>query len=102
MFRHRPRRTRFPYTTLFRSVAKVARQSLGAEKFVPVAKPSMGGEDFAYYLEKVPGCFFLVGVEPASCTTGYPSLHSDCYDFTDDAIAVGMRMFIELVMRWGK
>src|SRR5438045_7544875 len=63
MFRHRPRRTRFPYTTLFRSVAKVARQSLGAEKFVPVARPSMGGEDFAYYLEKIPGCFFLVGVE---------------------------------------
>jgi metal-dependent amidase/aminoacylase/carboxypeptidase family protein len=24
----------------------------------------MGGEDFAYYLEKVPGCFFLVGVVP--------------------------------------
>ncbi|MHC0551517.1 M20/M25/M40 family metallo-hydrolase [Salinicoccus sp. CNSTN-B1] len=24
--------------------------------------PSMGGEDFAYYLEKVPGCYFYTGV----------------------------------------
>ena len=41
------------------------RQTLGDDRFIPVAKPSMGGEDFSYYLEKVPGCFFLVGVEPA-------------------------------------
>ena len=25
---------------------------------------SMGGEDFAYYLQKVPGCFFFVGSAP--------------------------------------
>jgi amidohydrolase len=82
-------------------VAKVARQALGAQRFIPVGKPSMGGEDFAYYLEKVPGCFFLVGVEPMEAS-GYPSLHSDRYDFTDAAMAVGMRMFVELVMNWGK
>jgi amidohydrolase len=56
----------------------------------------MGGEDFAYYLEKVPGCFFLVGVEPHD-RNGYPPLHSDRYDFTDDALEVGMRMFVSLV-----
>ena len=27
----------------------------------------------------------------------YPPLHSDRYDFTDDAMGVGMQMFIELV-----
>ena len=80
-------------------VASVARQTLGPERFIPIAKPSMGGEDFAYYLEKVPGCFFLVGVEPMD-RNGYPSLHSDRYDFTDAAIAVGMRMFVELVRNW--
>ncbi|HEX8524650.1 MAG TPA: M20 family metallopeptidase [Tepidisphaeraceae bacterium] len=78
-------------------VATIARQTFGPDRFLPVAKPSMGGEDFAYYLEKVPGCFFLIGVEPADCTTGYPSLHSDQYDFTDAALATGMRMFIEIV-----
>ena len=61
----------------------------------------MGGEDFAYYLEKIPGCFFLVGVEPLDAS-GYPPLHSDRYNFTDAALAVGMRMFVELVLNWGK
>lgn len=77
-------------------VARVARDVVGIERFIPVGRPSMGGEDFAYYLEKVPGCFFLVGVEPMAAN-GYPSLHNDRYDFTDDAVAVGMRMFVELV-----
>jgi hippurate hydrolase len=56
----------------------------------------MGGEDFAYYLEQIPGCFFLVGVDPLTARA-CPPLHSDRYDFSDDAIGVGMRMFIELV-----
>ncbi len=77
-------------------VAKVARQALGNQRFVPVSRPSMGGEDFAYYLQKIPGCFFLVGVEPPD-KTAYPPLHSDRYDFTDAAMGVGMKMFVELV-----
>jgi len=80
-------------------VAKVARQALGNERFLPVARPSMGGEDFAYYLQKVAGCFFLVGVVPPG-RDQYPPLHSDRYDFTDQALAVGMRMFVELVLNF--
>lgn len=80
-------------------VAATARAALGNERFIPVGRPSMGGEDFSYYLEKVPGCFFLVGVEPAD-RDGYPSLHNDHFDFTDAAIPVGIRMFVELVRRW--
>ncbi|HUB25687.1 MAG TPA: M20 family metallopeptidase [Tepidisphaeraceae bacterium] len=80
-------------------VAKIARQTLGSERFIPVGRPSMGGEDFAYYLEKIPGCFFLLGVMPAG-RDQYPSLHSDRYDFTDAAIGVGIRMFVELVLNF--
>jgi amidohydrolase len=77
-------------------VAKVAKQTFGPDRYFPVPRPSMGGEDFAYYLEQIPGCFFLVGVEPLERQT-YPPLHSDRYDFTDGSLAVGMRMFVELV-----
>jgi amidohydrolase len=77
-------------------VGTIAREALGAQRFLPVSRPSMGGEDFAYYLEKVPGCFFLVGVEPLD-KPSYPPLHSDRYDFTDAALGVGMKMFVELV-----
>ena len=76
-------------------VARLAKQTLGTDKFIPVARPSMGGEDFAYYLEQVPGCFFFVGVEPPHATVS-PLLHSDRYDYADDAIGVGVRMFAAL------
>ncbi len=77
-------------------VARIARQTFGPDRYYPVPRPSMGGEDFAYYLQKLPGCFFFLGVEPADAD-GYPPLHSDRYDFTDDAMEVGVKIFVELV-----
>ena len=38
--------------------------NVAGEHFVPAAKPVMGGEDFSYYLERVPGCFFFIGLAP--------------------------------------
>lgn len=35
----------------------------------------MGGEDFAYYLEKVPGCFFYVGAMNDAIDANYPHHH---------------------------
>lgn len=81
-------------------VATTAARALGADRYFPVGKPSMGGEDFSYYLQHVPGCFFLVGVKPDNLPI-YPPLHSDRYDFTDTAIPAGVRMFVELALAGG-
>jgi hippurate hydrolase len=81
-------------------VAQTARDVIGAARYLPAARPAMGGEDFAYYLREIPGCFFLIGLCPAG-RDEYPSLHSDRFDFTDAALATGMRMFIELILRFG-
>ena len=81
-------------------VAAVARRTLGPDAFVPAARPTMGGEDFSYYLEKVPGCFFMLGVRPPG-RPDYPHLHTAGYDFTDAAVAVGMRMMVGLVRGFG-
>jgi amidohydrolase len=80
-------------------VAKIARQTFGDNRFLPAAKPVMGGEDFAYYLQRVPGCFFFIGLIPEGLKE-YPQLHTDRFDFTDAALSVGMRMFSELVMNF--
>jgi amidohydrolase len=80
-------------------VAAIARDTVGNDRFLPVAHPSMGGEDFSYYLQKVPGCFFFVGVEPHD-RPHFPPLHSDQFDFTDAALETGIRMFVELVRRY--
>jgi amidohydrolase len=77
-------------------VAATARDTLGQDRFLPVARPAMGGEDFAFYLQQLPGCFFLIGLEPPGGPAS-PILHSDRFDFNDAAIPVGMRMFLALV-----
>jgi amidohydrolase len=81
-------------------VAQTARDVLGQGRYLPAARPAMGGEDFAYYLREIPGCFFLIGLCPSG-RDEYPSLHSDRFDFTDAALVTGMRMFVELVTRYG-
>lgn len=78
-------------------VAEVARKLVGGTaRFFPTPTPVMGGEDFAYYVEKVPGAFFFVGVKPNGVAE-YPPLHSDRFDFVDGAIATGVEMFVGLV-----
>ena len=76
-------------------VAKISRGVVGPDQFIPAAGPAMGGEDFSYYLEKVPGCFFFVGICPAD-RDSYPPLHSDRFDFTDATLGVGVRMLVNI------
>jgi amidohydrolase len=89
----------YPVTTndpaLADYVGMTARAVLGADRFLPAARPSLGGEDFAYYLEQVPGCFSLLGVCPPGQDDYFP-LHSSRYDFPDAALATGIRTFIAL------
>jgi hippurate hydrolase len=77
-------------------VEQTARAVIGRESYLEASRPAMGGEDFAYYLEAVPGCFFMIGVCPEGRDI-YPPLHSDRFDFTDAAIGIGVRMFVNLV-----
>ncbi|MDP9173219.1 MAG: M20 family metallopeptidase [Planctomycetota bacterium] len=81
-------------------VAKIARETLGPDRFIPVGRPCMGGEDFAYYLQKIPGCFFLIGVEPPNAPGSCAPLHCDRYNFSDAAVGFGMRMFLALVQNF--
>ena len=74
-------------------VEKVAGAIVGSSKVVELKEPSMGGEDFAYYLQKYPGAMFRLGVGPA------PSLHSDTFNFNDEALETGMMMMASLAMK---
>lgn len=73
-----------------------ARDLLGADQVVEPVPPSMGTEDFAYFLRERPGCFVLLGQgegpEP-------PKLHTPNYDFNDKAIPIGVGYWLSLVDR---
>ena len=59
----------------------------------------MGAEDFSYYLLEKPGAFFFLGVDDGRAG-GYPPLHHPAYDFNDQALVHGVRMMVNLALRY--
>ena len=53
----------------------------------------MGVEDFAYYIEKVPGAFFNLGVENKAKGITAP-LHNDKFDIDEESLAIGVKLQI--------
>ena len=74
----------------------LARRALGAERVQPLERPVMGGEDFSYYAERVPACFFALGLRRPGAAM--PSLHHPLFDFNDDAIPTGVELFCRLAL----
>ena len=54
---------------------------------------SMGGEDFSYYLEKIPGCLVRLGAQKDGLE-GIPA-HSATFDFDENALGVGAAFLAE-------
>ncbi len=61
------------------------------EANVEETEKRMGAEDFGYYSQKIPGCFFRLGVmnEAKGITAG---VHTPRFNIDEDAIAIGMGM----------
>ncbi len=62
-----------------------------------VEHPTMGGEDFSYYGQHVPACFFILGVRPPG-RDSYPTLHQPEYDFNDDCLPTGIEVMCRLAL----
>ncbi|MCH7521932.1 MAG: amidohydrolase [Candidatus Marinimicrobia bacterium] len=58
---------------------------------------SMGGEDMAYFLQEVPGCFFFIGSAKPEHPEGAVPHHSSHFDFDERALTVGASMFVAII-----
>ena len=67
---------------------RVVEERLGTG-WVDLPEPTMGSEDFAYYLERAPGAMFYLGMGEES-----PQLHNACYDFNDAALKNGIHFLV--------
>jgi amidohydrolase len=68
-------------------------------------EPTMGSEDFSYFLQAKPGCYFLIGNgDGAHRSLGHGEgpcmLHNPSYDFNDDLIPLGATMWVRLAQAW--
>ncbi|MFQ6607010.1 MAG: M20 family metallopeptidase [Fidelibacterota bacterium] len=80
------------------SVAKVqavARKIVGDGVQFPYL--SMGGEDFSFYLQEIPGCFFFVGSAPPNREPLTVPHHCSYFDIDERALLVGCSIWVELV-----
>lgn len=66
---------------------KTVAETVPGVQAVVESTPQMGGEDFAYYLEKVPGTFFFTGAKPAE---PYPHHHPK-FDFDENAMLIAAK-----------
>lgn len=64
-----------------------------------IMDPGLGGEDFSYYLQKVPGCFYFLGVrnEELDCVH---ATHSTKFRIDEDSFSVGISVMLNSAVRF--
>ena len=75
-------------TALAREAAAMV---VGGDNVRQLETANMGGEDFGYYLQHVPGCYVRIGT--ATDGVDHFPAHSSRFDFDERAIAVGAAYF---------
>lgn len=76
----------------------VARDTLGPDRVVHMPSAFMGGEDFSYYGQRVPACFFCLGLRPEGQASP-AQLHQPGFDFNDEALAIGVELMCRLALQ---
>ena len=78
--------------TLVDEAFAAARTVFAPDHVATASEPMTGSEDFARFLEHVPGCFAFVGNGKGSAP-----LHNPAYDFNDDGLLYGLRFHVAIV-----
>ncbi|MET0517235.1 MAG: M20 aminoacylase family protein [Burkholderiaceae bacterium] len=100
--RNYPPTINHPKETAF--VEQVLGEMVGPANVQPF-EPTMGAEDFSYYLLDKPGCYFLIGNGDGSHRIGGHGmgpcmLHNPSYDFNDELIPLGGSMWVKMAESW--
>lgn len=76
-------------------VIRLAKQHIGEAHFSQEELPLSASEDFSYFLEEIPGCFFALGTMKEG--KQLMTLHTSNYDYNDDLIPTGAFFFLKIV-----
>jgi hippurate hydrolase len=83
----------------------VMKDLVGEHHVNPRVDPTMGAEDFAFMLQKKPGCYVFIGNGDGDHRSqghglGPCQLHNPCYDFNDQLLPLGSTYWVRLVERY--
>jgi len=98
----------FDYTFLYpatindegmaRLIEEVSAAVVGKENVMSF-EGTMGGEDMAFFLREVPGCYFFLGSSNKEKGLDQPH-HSPQFSFDEDAMPTGVEIFARAVMKY--
>jgi amidohydrolase len=85
-------------------VRQVMAEVAGAANVLPF-EPTMGAEDFSFFLQHKPGAYFVIGNGDGAHREGGHGLgpcmlHNPSYDFNDQLIPLGATFWVQLAQRW--
>jgi amidohydrolase len=69
------------------------------EENIEFPKPTMGAEDFAFYLGKVPGAIFRLGIRNEAKGIIHP-IHSSLFNIDEDVLPFGVEMFVQIISQY--
>ena len=87
-------------------VRRVLGNVVGADN-VRAFEPTLGSEDFSFFLEARPGCYFVIGNGDGAHRShghgeGPCTLHNPNYDFNDELIPLGATAWVRIAEEWLK
>ena len=80
-----------------KKLSRIANKIVGNKLISPYL--SMGGEDFSYFAQKVPGCFFFLGTMPNGKDKMSTPHHCSHFDIDEDSMVIGTSVFVELALQ---
>jgi hippurate hydrolase len=103
-------RRNYPPTINHAAETEFARRVLGqvvGPENVLEYEPTMGSEDFSFFLQGKPGCYFVIGNGDCSHREGGHGLgpcmlHNPSYDFNDELIPLGATAWVRIAEEWLK
>jgi len=84
-----------------RFAVEVMKAVVGAERVDDQVEPTMGAEDFAFFLQEKPGCYIFIGNGEGEHREGGHGLgpcvlHNGSYDFNDTLLPIGASFWVRM------
>ncbi len=80
-------------------IVATAEAVVGSDAVATDVPPSMGAEDFAFYLEHSPGALWRLGLGSGP-PEDRPGLHQPHFDFSDEVVPIAVRMHCAIASRY--
>ena len=68
----------------------IARELFGPEKVITFRRPSLGGDDMAEFINRVPGCYAYIGSSNPEIPETGVAHHNSCFDIDEKALSVSV------------